>query len=266
MADDDKKQRLEEWIAQEQARLKKGFEYTPKPTTSSSGPDVAGEVLTGLGVGAGVVGGAVGPHTNPVTFEGVRTSTIAEALRSEFTADDSRVEVERSGDSTIVTILLNQADTYQFLPALTVTLLESAGQLTVTMGDLDRDVVRGALASIGGAVVDQGKDLLFRRRGIAGVLDAAGNLIDGLSDVAENIDDMTLPRQVWEVIDRVGNAAEEAYREKKRQQEERQRQRQEAERAWTHCPSCGRAFRPDENERVDCPSCGGVRGGKPDWL
>ena len=265
MAQEDEKQSLEEWIAEEQARLEKGFEYTPQPTTDS-GPDPADEVLAGLGIGAGVVGGAVGPHTNPVTFEGVRIPTITDALRSELTADDNRVEVARSGESTVVTILLSQANTYQYLPALTVTLLESAGMLTVTMGDLDRDVVRGALASIGGEVVDQGKDLLFRRRGIASVLDAAGNLIEGISDVAESIDDMTLPKQVWEVIDRVGEAAEEAYLEKKRQQQATQRRREEAERAWTHCPSCGRAFRPEESERVDCPACGGVRGDKPDWL
>jgi hypothetical protein len=265
MTDEDKKQSLEEWLAEEQARLEKGFEYTPKPTTGSS-PDTSGEVLTGLGIGAGVVGGAVAPHTNPVTFEGVKASTIADALCSELTADDSRVELKRSGDSTIATVLLSQANTYQYLPAVTVTLLESAEMLTVTMGDLDKDVVRGALASIGNAVVDQGKDLLFRRRGIAGVLDAAGNLIEGISNVAENIDDMTLPRHMWEVIDRVGHAAEEAALEKKRQQQERQRQREEAERAWTHCPSCGRAYRPEEGERVDCPACGGVRGDKPDWL
>jgi hypothetical protein len=265
MADEDKKQSLDEWIAEEQARLKKGFQYTPEPTTGSSS-DPAGEVLTGLGIGAGVIGGAVGPHTNPVTFEGVRASIITDALRAELTADDSRVEVERNGDSTVVAVLLSQANTHQYLPALTVTLLESAGMLTVTMGDLDRDVVRGALASIGGAVVDQGKDLLFRRRGIAGVLDAAGNLIEGISDVAENISDVTLPKHVWEVIDRVGMAAEEAYREKKRQQQDMQRRREAAEKAWTHCPSCGRAYRPEEDERVDCSSCGGVRGDKPDWL
>jgi hypothetical protein len=265
MTDEDKTQSLEEWLAEEKARLEKGFEYTPKPTTSSSS-DPAGEVLTGLGIGAGVIGGAVAPHTNPVTFEGVKASTIADALRSDLAADDSRVEIKRSDDATIATILLSQANTYQYLPALTVTLLESAGMLTVTLGDLDRNVVRGALASIGGAVVDQGKDLLFRRRGIAGVLDAAGNLVEGISDVAENIDDMALPKHVWAVIDRVGHAAEEAYLEKKRQQRERQLRREEAERAWTHCPSCGRAYKPEENGRVDCPACGGVRGDKPDWL
>lgn len=263
--DEEKKQGLEEWMAEERARLKKGFEYTPEPTTSS-GPSTADEVLTGLGIGAGVVGGAMAPHANPVTFGGVRASIIVNALRSEITDDDTRVQIDRTGDSTVVTILLNQADSYQFLPALTLTLLESADTLTVTMGDLDKDAVRGAWTSIGGTVVEQGKDLLLGRRGPAGLIDAASDLIEGISQVTESVDDLSLPKQVWGVIDRVGGAAEEAYLEKKRGEQKEQRRREEAERAWTHCPSCGRAYRPEEAHRVDCSSCGAPRGDKPDWL
>jgi predicted Zn-ribbon and HTH transcriptional regulator len=187
-------------------------------------------------------------------------------LRSEIADDDTQVQVNRTGDSTTITFLLNQANSYQFLPALTVTLLKAADALTVTMGDLDKSVARGAWASIGGTVVKQGKDALRRRRGPGSLLDAAGNLIEGISEVAESADDLALPKQVWAVIDRVGKAAEEAYREEKRLKEQAQRMREEAERAWTHCPSCGRAFRPDEAQRVNCSSCGGVRGPKPDWL
>jgi predicted Zn-ribbon and HTH transcriptional regulator len=265
MTDEDRKQSLEEWMAEERARLKKGFEYTPKPVTSS-GPTPADEALTGLGIGAGVVGGAVAPHPNPTVFEGVKAAIIADALESELSDEDARVQVTRTGDSTMVTILLSQADGYQFLPALTVTLLETADKLTVTMGDLDKDVVRGAWASIGGEVVEQGKDLLLGRRGIAGMLDAAGDLIESVSDVAESVDDLALPKQAWKVIDRVGKAAEEAYLEAKRREQEAQRQREAIERAWTHCPACGRAYRPEEIERVDCPSCGAPRGDRPDWL
>ena len=263
MADEEKS--LDEWMAEERARLKKGFEYEPKPT-ASSGPSTGDDVLAGLGIGAAVVGGAVAPHTNPVILAGVDPSIIANALRSEVADDDTQVQVNRTGDSTMITFLLNQSNSYQFLPALTVTLLKAADALTVTMGDLDKSVVRGAWASIGGTVVKQGKDALLRRRGPAGLLDAAGDLIEGISEVAESADDLALPKQVWAVIDRVGKAAEEAYLKEKRLREQAQRKREDAERAWTHCPSCGRAFRPEEAQRVDCPSCGGVRGPKPDWL
>jgi len=265
MSDEGKKQSLEEWMAEERARLEKGFEHTPKPTTGG-GPSTGDDVLAGLGLGAAVVGGAVAPHPNPVTFEGVKVSVIAGALQSEVADDDTQVQVNRTGDSTVVTILLHQANSYRFLPALAVTLLEAADKMTVTMGDLDKDAVRGAWASIGGTVVEQGKDLLLRRRGPAGLLDAAGELIEGISEVADKVDDLSLPKQVWAVIDRVGKAAEEGYLEEKRLKEETLRRREEAERAWTHCPSCGRAFRPEEAQRADCPSCGGVRGSKPDWL
>jgi hypothetical protein len=262
---DEEKQSIEEWMAEERARLKKGFEYEPKPT-ASSGPSTGDDVLAGLGIGAAVIGGAVAPHPNPVIFEGVSPAIIANTLRSEITDDDTQVQVNRTGDSTTVTFLMHQANSRQFLPALTVTLLEAAGALTVTMGNLDKSAVRGAWASIGGTVVEQGKDLLRGRRGPAGLLDAAGELLEGISEVAESADDLALPKQVWAVIDRVGKAAEEAYLEEKRLKEQAQQKREEAERAWTHCPSCGRAFKPEESHRVDCPSCGGVRGSKPDWL
>jgi predicted Zn-ribbon and HTH transcriptional regulator len=262
---DEEKQSIEEWMAEERARLKKGFEYEPK-TTASQGPSTGDDVLAGLGIGAAVVGGAVAPHPNPVIFEGVSPAIIANTLRSEITDDDTQVQVNRTGDSTTVTFLMHQANSRQFLPALTVTLLEAADALTVTMGDLDKSVARGAWASIGGTVVEQGKDLLRGRRGPAGLLDAAGELIEGISEVAESADDLALPKPVWAVIDRVGKAAEEAYLEEKRLKEQAQRKREETERAWTHCPSCGRAFKPEEAHRVDCPSCGGVRGSKPDWL
>jgi hypothetical protein len=265
MADEEKKQSLDEWMAEERARLKKGFEYEPKPA-ASGGPSTGDDVLAGLGLGAAVVGGAAAPHPNPVTFEGVKASAIANALKSEFTGDDTQVQVSQTDDSTVVTVLLQQAQSHRFLPALSATLLEKAGALTVTLGDLDKSVTRGAWTSIGGTVVEQGKDLLRRRRGPGGLLDAAGELIEGISEVAENVDDLALPKQVWAVIDRVGKAAEEGHLEEKQLKEEALRRREETERAWTHCPSCGRAYGHEEAQRVSCPSCGGTRGEKPDWL
>jgi hypothetical protein len=265
MPDEEKESSLEEWMTEERARLKKGFEYEPKPTTGR-GPSAGDDVLTGLGLGAAVVGGAVAPHPNPATFEGVKASVIADALKSDLTSDDIQVQVSYTDDSTVVTLLLQQAQSYQFLPALTVTLLEKAGALTVTLGDLDKSVMRGAWISIGGTIMEQGKGLLRRRRGPAGLLDAAGELIEDIGEVAESVDDLALPKQVWAVIDRVGKAAEEGYLEEKRLEEEALRRRKETERAWTHCPSCGRAYRPEEAQRVSCPSCGGTRGDKPDWL
>jgi hypothetical protein len=265
MSDEEKKQSLEEWMAEERSRLKKGFEYEPKPTIGG-GAGTGDDVLAGLGIGAAVVGGAVAPHSNPVTFAGVKASVIANSLKSELTSDDTQVQVSTTGDSTVVTILLHQAQSYQFLPALSATLLEKAGALTVTLGNLDKSVTRGAWTSIGGTVVEQGKDLLLGRRGPGGLLDTAGDLIESISEVAGNVDDLALPKQVWAVIDRVGKAAEEGYLEEKRLKDEALRQREAAEWAWTHCPSCGRAYGPEETQRVSCPSCGGTRGDKPDWL
>ena len=90
-------------------------------------------------------------------------------------------------------------------------------------------------------------------------------MMEGVQDLVEDIQDLGLPKRVWQVIDRVGEAAEEAYLDEKRQEQERQREREAAERAWTHCESCGRAYQEDD-DRMDCPSCGAPRGSKPAWL
>ena len=105
-----------------------------------------------------------------------------------------------------------------------------------------------------------------RRRGIGGLIETASDLIAGVEDVVEDIQDLNLPRRVWAVVDRVGVAAEDAYLEQQGRIEEQKRLREKAERAWTHCPSCGRAYEPTEVERMNCPSCGGARGPRPQWL
>lgn len=261
----DEEKSLEEWIEEERSKLKKGFDYTPQPTSDAGKPDSGEEILAGLGLGAGVIGGAVAPHPNPVTFEGVRISTISGALQKELVDQSTRVETTQTGDSVIITIYKSPRDNpYSFSPALTATMIEKGDQLTVTLSDLDRDVKREALSSMGGTVLEQGKRALTGgAAGLAGLIDAAGELVEGVGELAEHVDDLSLPKRVWDVIDRVGGAAEKAYREEKRRQDQAQRKREEAERAWTHCPSCGRAYRPDEADRVDCAACGAPRGARP---
>ena len=259
----------EEWLAAERARLERGFAFEPKPSSAPSKPGTADEVLAGLGLGAGVAAGAAAPHANPTTFEGVKPAVIATALRNEIPDDDTRVEVDRTGDSAVVTVLQSQeSHPHQFLPALTVTLIETEGMLTVTVSDLTERTVRGALGSIGSTVVEQGKRMLFRRgrRGIGGLLDAAGNVIEGVEDLAEDIQDLWLPRRVWNLIDRVGGAAEDAYLKERREKQKRQWEREAVERAWTRCEWCGRVYKDDEDDRTDCPACGAARGDRPDSL
>lgn len=263
----DKEQSLKEWLAEERARLDKGFSFEPKPGPAASKPGAGEEILAGLGLGAGVVGGAVAPHPDTVTFEGCKAAVIANALRSEIPDDDTRVQVDRSGDSVVVTILQSQKSRpHQFSPALSASLIEAADTLTVTVSDLSQGAVRTALSSVGSTVLYQGKRLLFRRRGIGGLLETAGDIMEGVEDLVEDIQDLGLPKRVWEVIDRVGGAAEEAYLEKRRKEREARRKREAAERAWTHCGWCGRAYGSDEDSVTECPSCGAPRGVKPAWV
>ncbi|HDD25228.1 MAG TPA: hypothetical protein ENF52_07310 [Chloroflexi bacterium] len=262
---------MEDWLAEERARLDKGFSFEPPQPAAdaSAGGRPAEQVLSGLGLGAGVLGGAVAPHPNPTTFEGCSSDVIAAALRQEFSGGDTRVQVERRGDTTIVTILQCQDDrgASDFIPAVNVALVEKETTLTVTMSDLSQDTVRDTISSIGGTLLEQGKRVLIgKRRGVRGVLDMAEHLKDGVTDLIEDIQDLGLPHRVWDVIDRVGGAAEEAYLDQQREEQKRQWEREEKERAWLYCPSCGRAYRNDEATRVDCPACGAPRGEKPPWL
>jgi hypothetical protein len=266
---EDKKQSLEEWMDEERERLKEGFSYEPQPVSQPSKPAVGDQIAAGLGLGAGVAAGSLGPHPNPVAFEGCRADVIVTALQQELSDDDTRVQVDRSGNSLITTILQSQEHRpHQFYPVLTATLVEAADTLTITVSELNQDASRGAISSVGSTVLDQGKQLLTRgrRRGIGGVLDMASSIKDGIEDVVEDIQDLTLPRRVWRVIDRVGEAAERAYLDEKRKEQESLQQREAAERAWTHCEYCGRAYAEDEGSLTSCPTCGGTRGPKPAWL
>jgi hypothetical protein len=166
----------------------------------------------------------------------------------------------------VVTISQSQvAAPYDFSPALTVTLLETKDALTVTLSELRKSTVRSKLSSIGGTVLEQGREVLVsrRRRGVGGLLDMAGSVKEGIEDLVDDIEDLTLPRRVWTVIDRVGGAAEEAYLEGVRQARALEWQEEEAVRAYTHCEWCGRAYSPEEAQLVECPSCGGSRASRP---
>jgi hypothetical protein len=264
----DEEQSLEEWMEEEQARLKKGFTHEPKPGSEAGKPGTAEEILAGVGLGAGVVGGAVAPHPNPVTFEGCKASVIANALQSEIPSDDTRVEITRSGDAVVVSILQGpEGRPYDFSPALGVTLLEKADTLTVTVGKLSQDSVRDTLGSMGGTVLEQGKRVLTGdSAGIGGLIDMAGSVIEGVGDLVEDVQDLSLPKRVWEVIDRVGGAAQEAYLEEQHRKQKSQQEREAAERAWTHCTYCGRAYGKGEDDVMTCPACRGPRGSKPAWL
>jgi hypothetical protein len=258
-------QSLEEWLAEERERLEKGFSFEPEPTAEIE-PSPADDILAELGLGAGVLAGVAAGHANPAVFEGCKASTIASALKSELTGDDTRVAIDETEKATTVTILQSQDPHHRFSPALTVTLIESGETLTAAMSDLSEDARRGAIGSLGRTALRRSRDLLLRRRGLAGMLDTAGDLAQGVEDVAEDIQDLSLPKRVWHVIDRVGRAAEDAYLEEQGRREAMERKRQAAERAWTHCEWCGRAYARDEGDIVQCPSCGAPRGPRPHWL
>jgi hypothetical protein len=268
MAEEERKaeQSREEWLAAERERLEKGFSFEPQPAPEDATPGPADDILAQLGLGAGVLAGVVAGHANPVTFEGCSAATIADALVAEIADADTQVTASETEDATIVRILQRQEPHRQFAPALTVTLIETDETLTVAMSDLSPDVKRGTLGSLGRSALQGSRRLLVRRRGLPGVLDAAGGLIAGIEDVAEDIQDLSLPRRVWVVIDLVGAAAEDTYLEDRRRKRALERKRQAAERAWTHCEWCGRAYAEEEAGVVQCPSCGASRGVEPEWL
>jgi len=262
----EEKQSLEEWLADERRRLDEGFSYEPA-AVSKSESSPANDILTELGFGAGVLGSLVSGHPNPVTFEGCSASTIVNALASEFEGSDTKVEISGSPEeATTVSILQRQEMHHQFFPALTVTLVESEETLVIAVSDLSQDAKREAASSLGKAALRSSRGLLLRERGLGGVLHTADNLLEGIEDVVEDVQDLSLPRRVWAVIDRVGRAAEDAYLEEQSKKQAAEQRREAAERAWTRCEWCGRAYGRDQEDVVQCPSCGAPRGVKPAWL
>ncbi len=261
----EKEKSLQEWLAQERQRLEEGFTYEPEPPGDDV-PPAANDILAGLGLGAGILAGAAAGHANPATFQGVKASTIAAALRSELSGGTTHVEVGESAQATTVTIYRILQPHQHAAPALTVTLIESGEILTVAVSDLSQAARRGVLGALGRTAVRQGGGLLLRRRGLIGMLDAAGNLAAGVEDVTAGIQDLNLPKRVWAVIERVGTAAESSYLQEQSRREASERERREAERAWTHCEWCGRAYGPEEEGSVQCRSCGAPRGPRPPWL
>jgi hypothetical protein len=258
----------EEWLRSERERLKRGFSYTPPPpapgTATTAG--AADQALAGLGLGAAAAAGALGPHPNPITFQGIRASVITNALRSEISDDDTRVRVQPTDEGTVAVISQSMASApHRYAPVLTVTLLEAPDALTVTVSELRKSALREKWGSIGGTVLEQTGEVLGarRRRGVGGLIDVAASLKDGVEDLVDDIQDLNLPRRVWRVIDRVGGAAEEAYLEEVRKARAIEWQREAALRAYTRCEWCGRAYAPDEGALVECPACGGTRGSAP---
>ncbi|MGD2165052.1 MAG: hypothetical protein PVH50_05940 [Anaerolineae bacterium] len=266
-SDKTREQDLEAWLEEERKRLDEGFSFEPPPSSQPAPGRQADDILEGLGLGAGTLAGVVAGHTNPAAFEGCRASTIVNALTSDITSEDTRVTTRETEEATVVTISQSQEHRLgRFTPALTVTLIETGQTVTVAMSDLSEDIKRGAMGSIGRAALRGTRRLVLRRRGLAGMLDAAGGLISSVEDVGEDIQDLSLPRRVWAIIDHVAGAAEKSYLERRRRIQALERQRQAAERAWTHCEWCGRAYAEDEEDVVQCPSCGAPRSSKPDWL
>jgi hypothetical protein len=258
----------EEWLRSERERLKRGFTYTPPPPSAETATTAgaADQALAGLGLGAAAAAGALGPHPNPITFQGIRASLITNALRSEISDDDTRVQVQSADEGAIAIISQSPVSApHRFTPMLTVTLLEAVDSLTVTVSELRKSALREKWGSIGGTVLEQTGEVLGarRRRGVGGLLDMAASLKDGVEDLVDDIQDLSLPRRVWSVVDRVGGAAEEAYLEEVRRARAREWQREAAARAYTHCEWCGRAYAADEDALVECPSCGGSRGSAP---
>ena len=99
---------LEEWIAEERERLDKGFTYEPQPISSPSKPGATEQIAAGLGLGAVVAGGAMAPHPDSVTFEGCKADVIVTALNAEIADADTRMKVDRTRDSVVVTLLQSQ--------------------------------------------------------------------------------------------------------------------------------------------------------------
>lgn len=223
--------------------------------------DLAASAAAALGLG--VAAGAVATEGS-ASYHGVTPRPIARALESNFgNTQTTDAEVEGEENNLLATIYLKSPDNY--VPALTVSLVQAADSLEVKVSDLTSESLLEA-AKEGGKkllnLVGKGLQFWLRRKqaSVGEAVDVAQSALNTVFDAAQTAKDLKLQDRVWQVIKETAEVREKAYMV----EEERARQeRQDLIDAWNdynNCPQCGVAYPQDT---IQCKVCGRARNNPP---
>ncbi len=249
--------------ARMEAVQKRMAESAPStPAASQKAGDVLTAVAGVLGMGAAA---AMVASDNSAAWKGVKPADLVSALRTEFTSDQTSLNVEGDPTALAATVMLQGGGGY--VPALTVHLSAVNDGTEVKMSDLTR---QGTIETI----KEGGQKLLDITGGAVRVLThskfggvspdevfstARQTLAKGAS-LAETAGNLKLKERAWKVIKQTADAIEANYLSKA---EKARQARAALEKAWGdyyNCPNCGVAFGADETE---CRVCGTARPAKP---
>lgn len=213
----------------------------------------------GLGVAAGTIA-----TQGSASYHGVPPRTVARALESNFgKTQTTDVEVDGEENNLLATIYLKSPDNY--VPALTVALVQAADTLEVKVSDLTSESLLEAAKEGGKKLLNlAGKGLQFwlrrKQASVGEAVDVAQSALNTVFDATQTAKDLKLQDRVWQVIKETAEVREKAYLV----EEERARQeRQDLIDAWddyNNCPQCGIAYPPDA---IQCKVCGRARNNPP---
>lgn len=210
--------------------------------------------LTGLAMGAlGIGGVAAGITDNSGHYKGVKPEELIAPLRAEFGGGRTRIHFSGRPEAIIATVALVSSSGREAVPALTINLTSVNEGVEVKVNDL---TTRGLIATVkeGGKALlelaEQGLDLLNLGKYGGSPQDmistAQQTLAEG-SDLAETAGGLKLKERAWKAI----QAAAESIEANALSRLKAERKAREAlEAAWdrfTHCPSCGVSFGPEDS-------------------
>ena len=223
--------------------------------------DLAAGAAAALGLG--VAAGAIATEGS-ASYHGVPPRTVARALESNFgNTQTTDVEVEGEENSLLATIYLKSPDNY--VPALTVSLVQAADSLEVKVGDLTSESLLEAAKEGGKKLLNlAGKGLQFwlrrKQASVGEAVDVAQSALNTVFDAAQAAKDLKLQDRVWQVIKETAEVREKAYMV---EEERAHQERQDVIDAWydyNNCPQCGVAYSADGTQ---CKVCGRARNSPP---
>jgi hypothetical protein len=219
--------------------------------SSSSGLEQAG--LVGAGAAAGLaqtVKDATSPGT--FTFQTVRPpaatlQVFVEALQA-LGDRDTRPQVGRSTPDQATVQFQQLLPTGNWVGAQTVTLIQSADTVTITVSAPSLAAMGGAAGEVGGTAVSTLGKVLSGN--VLGGLTEAARSVGRLTESAENI---ALSSKIRSTLQRIGSALDDEWRQAERERLERE----ERQRVLDTCQFCGAPY--PVADAVQCAVCGAPR-------
>jgi hypothetical protein len=207
-------------------------------------------------IGVGLAGGfaqTVSDARSPAQFMFKTVRPAGAALRvfsdalAALSDEDTQAQLAGAGDQLTLDFR-QRIPTGHWVSLLSVSMVQSGVDLTLTAGAPNLAALSGAAADLGGAALSAGAKL------------ATGNLLGGAMEAVRNlgragqaVDALTFSSKVRGTIHRVGSTLEAEWRESEKARDAQAAARQRRD----FCQKCGSRWPADDV--TACPACGAPR-------